>query len=168
MGKRNTSSKVICVRKFGWKRVARNIESFGWKLGDAEEHTEISEKHEHTFTLTDTGVTHEHHVQRETKVRIWLSFFRHNDQFANLKAIKPLEILFNLVFLIRRIIGFLLSLMAAACFLLVIFENAVGGNYEYSYPVVGVTFSALFVWIVLNFVEVLLAKIAQNKLKYKA
>ncbi len=166
------STMELSVRKFGWKRVAKNFCRFGWETVGAEERTEITETpcHDHKEYETQEAYVIEdvYYTKRETKVRVWLSFVRFPDRFANLGAIKPLELLFDLVFLVRRILGFLLPLAALAAAVMTVIENAGGGEYQYAFPLIGGVLAGAFVWLLLNVAEVVIARIASRILKVKA
>ena len=103
-------TKVLCVKKLGWKRIAHNVERFGWTLGEAEEETETTITTSYEGRVSGDNIYIEEKVSKSTKVRVWLSFHRYKSDFSNYYAVKPLEIIYNIAFLLRRILGFLLPI----------------------------------------------------------
>ena len=77
-------SKVLCVKKLGWRRIAKNMTRFGWTLADAEQHTTTTEETTYTGEVANNKVYITPHTKSSTKVRVWLSFYRNSDNFKNL------------------------------------------------------------------------------------
>lgn len=158
--------KVLCLKKFGWKRVAKNTMRFGWELDDATQETEITEKHtwEREYNPNTRKITETERVEKSSKIRIWLTFYRRPDAFTNLVAISPLEMLYTIFFWIRRIIGFILPLLTIA---FVVVAALGDGEELLNTPFGPLYFSALGIWVGLILLESILAHIAAKLLKRK-
>ena len=150
--------KTVAVRTFGWQRVARNFCRFGWELGDANTITEVRERTRYegrtygdTFTVTP-------HTTRRTKTRVHLSFARDTSAFPDYPRIIALELLFNILFLLRRIIGALLPWGLGITFLCLIL-NVTETN-DPTLPLL--VFAAFLVWVLLQFFEYFLSRVAQR------
>ena len=111
MARGNIQTKVLCVKKFGWQRIAKDRMCFGWELNNAEEHTETTSTVSYNVTEYSGKYEITPEVTHSTKVRIWLSFLRDRDRFENLGSIALIELFYKLVFaVIAAIIGFLAGL----------------------------------------------------------
>ena len=114
-------SKWVRVRPIGRKRVAQCIMRFGWNLDDATKRTQT--------TITDwyeEGTNNYVKTTSSTKRWVELSFYRDSRWFSNLAVLLIPELLFNIAFLLRRIIGFLLPLVIPAAILIIL----LGGGQE--------------------------------------
>ena len=163
---KKVQTKVLCLKKFGWKRIAKNTERFGWILDDATEEEEITETHtwEGEYNPSTNKITGRERVEKSSKIRIWLTFYRYPNTFTNLIAISPLEILYTICFWIRRIVGFILPLLTIALFVVA----AIGDGPELLETSFGpLYFSALGIWIALILLEGIFARIAAKILKRK-
>ena len=68
--------KVLCVKRFGWKRIAKNTQRFGWVLSDAEEETTVTETTTYEGKVVGDTLYVNPRTNRSSKVRVWLSFYR--------------------------------------------------------------------------------------------
>ncbi len=164
MGKVQT--KVLVLKKFGWKRIAKNTQRFGWTLDDATEEEEITETHtwEGEYLPSSNKFRARERVDKSSKIRIWLTFYRYPSAFSNLGAIAPIEALYTLFFWVRRIVGFFLPLLTVAVFIVA----AMGDGPELiESPFGPLYFSVFGVWIVLILLEGILSRIAAKILKRK-
>ena len=144
----------------------RNTKCFGWHLYDK---TDVEE----TTTLVDS-VDAEHmygdkwkftpHYNSETKYFLDVSFYRKSEWFKNLGGVKILEFFYNLIFLIRRIIGALLPAVFVIAMIFVI--TGTSGNDDTTSNLVGAIFGGTFMtWVLLMLLEDIFAMIARGILK---
>ena len=163
---KKVQTKVLCLKKFGWKRVANNTERFGWTLDDATEEEEVTETHtwEGEYNPSTNQYRARERVDRSSKVRIWLTFYRTPADFTNLIAISPIEMLYTICFWIRRIVGFILPLLTIA----LVVVASIGDGPELLETSFGpIYFSSLGIWVALILLEGIFARIAAKILKRK-
>lgn len=98
----------LTIKKFGWKRIAKNKQRFGWVLADAVKETTVTESTSYEGRVSGDNLYITPKTTSKSKIRINLSFVRDRNDFENLGSIKPIETVYNLIFLIRRILGFFL------------------------------------------------------------
>lgn len=159
-------TKTMKLKKLLSKRVIRNTKGFGWHLYDA---TDVSE----TTTWVDS-VEAENiydnkwkltpHYNSETKYFIMVTFYRKNEWFKNLRSVKVLEFFYNLIMILRRIIGALLPLMfVVAMGVTVAFSSQNNGEAASILATVfGISFSA---WLLFMLLEDIFSAIARGILK---
>ena len=156
-------TKYLTIKKFGWKRVAKNHERFGWYLDEAIKHTITTEETEYEGRVYDDRITITPHTKITKKTRMELSFHRDTNDIANMGQIFFIELLFNIVFLLRRIIGFILPWMLVP-FALVFLMGESGSELGTTMTsILGVAFLAWLGGIIL---EVIISKIGEKVLKY--
>lgn len=80
-------TKVLRLKRFGWKRIAKNVQRFGWTMSDAEEETTTTTETSYTGEIVNNKVYITPHKTSHTSIVVWLSFFRDKDKFYNLYAI---------------------------------------------------------------------------------
>lgn len=159
-------TKVLRVKPFGWKRIARNVQRFGWTAYDAEQHTTTTEETTYTGEVANNKVYITPHTKSSTKVRVWLSFYRNSDNFKNLYAIKPFELLYGIVFWIRRILGTLLPIATVIMFIFVMINQSTPNPTELE-GIFLCYLLALGAWIVGLIMESVVSRIAGKILKRK-
>lgn len=160
MGKIKT--KVLGIKRLGWKRVAKNVCRFGWHLSDAEEETITETETEYEGTITDDKIYIKPHTKTTTKTTVWLTFWRDSREFSNLAAIFPIEFIYNIIFLARRIVGFALPLYLGFCIICTAF--GFGSDIE---PLLSAGGFILAGWLALVALENIFAIIAKLILKRK-
>lgn len=159
-------TKSMRLKKLLSGRVIRNTKCFGWHLYDR---TDVEE----TTTWVDS-VDAEHmygdkwkftpHYNSETKYFIELSFYRKSEWFRNLGGVKILEFFYNLIFLIRRIIGALLPAAFVIAMILAITSSS--SNNDATGNLVGAIFGGTFMsWLLLIVLEDIFAVTARGILK---
>ena len=159
-------TKSMRLKKLLSGRVIRNTKCFGWHLYDK---TDVEE----TTTWVDS-VDAEHmygdkwkftpHYNSETKYFLDVSFYRKSEWFKNLGGVKILEFFYNLIFLIRRIIGALLPAVFVIAMIFVI--TGTSGNDDTTSNLVGAIFGGTFMtWVLLMLLEDIFAMIARGILK---
>ena len=164
--KKNMETKSMRLKKLLSGRVIRNTKCFGWHLYDK---TDVEE----TTTWVDS-VDAEHmygdkwkftpHYNSETKYFLDVSFYRKSEWFKNLGGVKILEFFYNLIFLIRRIIGALLPAVFVITMIFVI--TGTSGNDDTTSNLVGAIFGGTFMtWVLLMLLEDIFAMIARGILK---
>ena len=164
--KKNMETKSMRLKKLLSGRVIRNTKCFGWHLYDK---TDVEE----TTTWVDS-VDAEHmygdkwkftpHYNSETKYFLDVSFYRKSEWFRNLGGVKILEFFYNLIFLIRRIIGALLPPAFVIAMLFVIIGTS--SNDDPTGNLVGAIFGGAFMaWVLLILLEDIFAMIARGILK---
>ncbi len=164
---KNLQLKTLCLKKLGWKRVAKNQMRFGWDLYDGEEETTTTTTTTYETTFYEDKAYTEEHKDVHSKTRIWLYFQRHRDNYQNLLAILPLEIIYNICFYVRRIIGFFLI---PAFVIIIIASTVTSGSVmtEEESNIVSLWYSiAFFSWLILIAAENILSRIAGKILKPK-
>ncbi|MDE6850685.1 MAG: hypothetical protein K2J54_05090 [Clostridia bacterium] len=109
--------KVLCVKRFGWKRIAKNTQRFGWVLSDAEEETTVTETTTYEGKVVGDTLYVNPRTNRSSKVRVWLSFYRNMYIPA---GVRILEFFYNVFFLLRRILAFFLPLIAVGSLILML------------------------------------------------
>ena len=159
-------TKVLRVKPFGWKRIARNVQRFGWTAYDAEEETTTTTETSYTGEIVGNKVYITPHTKSSTKVRVWLSFYRNSDNFKNLYAIKPFELLYGIVFWIRRILGTLLPIATVIMFIFVMINQSTPNPTEME-SIFLYYLLALGIWVLGMVLEVIIARIANKILKCK-
>ncbi len=153
------------VRKFGWRRVAKNFMRLGWRLTDADEVTTYNTD----ITRTTYQIDGKDYVNEEAKTtskkRVELSFVRDSSWYTNLPAIFIFELLFTIIFNVRRIIGFFLPILGGIALLI----GAMGGSFKFgefdnTTPFL-IVFFIVIIWMVLMLLESLTAFIASKILR---
>lgn len=155
-------TKVLCVKRFGWKRIAKNTQRFGWILDSAEQETTVTEETTYEGSVVGDTVYINPRTHRTSKVRVWLSFYRYSSDYKNLSSIFFLEALYNLFFFIRRILAFFLPIVSVVA-LVVAFSG--GSDIVLKYG--GWLAAAFFVWLGMIIFEGILSRIARKILKNK-
>lgn len=156
-------TKVVAVRKFGWKRIAKNFCRFGWHLSDAEEERVTTYETTYEASVYDDKVYVKPHTTSNTKITMWLSFWRNSNEFTNLGAIWPLELIYNIIFLVRKIVAFFLPFVTIIMFLGMMLNFVDPENS----PLVKGWIIGFIGWIVLIILEGILARIAAAILKVR-
>lgn len=155
--------KSLTIKRFGWRRIAKNTARFGWSLSDAVEKIETTETTSYTGKINSNGdIEIEEHVDTSSKVTVHLSFIRDTRWFSNLHSVYPLEIFYNIVFTLRRIAAFFMPFVFGGLFLIAI----IGMKDILSEEGCGaLIFTILGSWTVSIFLETILARIAEGILK---
>lgn len=139
--------KDICVKKVGWRRIAKNTCKFGWLyLNPNSDSNEIQEP-----------------WSKKGKTKVKLCFARSDAaKQAQPKAVRVLETFYNIVFLLRRIAAFLLPIMFFCGIIVTVIKFEDGG----AETAAAFIFSNFIVWIACIIIENILASIAAKKLKH--
>lgn len=159
-------TKYVNVRKLGWRTVVRQRKRFGWELYDAEQETTTTTETTYEGTVSGDTVYIKPKTTTSTKTRVHLTFIRYPKQFKNLAVVRPIEWIYNLVFLLRRILGSLLYLATAAVFLAFFFLNTYMASKE-AEPIIIGFMAAWFVWMGLILCEVVFSLIGKAILRRK-
>ncbi len=157
-------TKTLCVKRFGWRRIARDRMCFGWQMTDAQEERTVTEKTTYEVDERIGGYTVTPRVSRSTKIRVWLSLCRRRSDFLNLGSIFVLELFYNIFFTVRRLLGLLLPLFALVTLVFALAETILTGGQVFLTLVYALLIS-LAVWAVLILLETVLARIALKILK---
>ncbi len=163
MARGNIQTKVLCVKKFGWQRIAKDRMCFGWELNNAEEHTETTSTVSYNVTEYSGKYEITPEVTHSTKVRIWLSFLRDRDRFENLGSIALIELFYKLVFTVRRILSLILPVFAVIAAIIGFLAGLEGGVHPIVLWFIGLTGA----WLLGIVLEVVLARIAAAILRRK-
>lgn len=156
--------KNLVLRKFGWKRICRNTQCFGWVLDSAYQNEETTIKTTYTGKFINDKIEIKENNQKSTKVRIHLSFYRDSSSYSNLNEIKLLEAIYNIFFFFRKILAFFLSIICVVAAIIFLLGHAYSLIYS---PFGRVLWLCIFIWLSLIIAENILAKIAFGKLKSK-
>lgn len=157
-------TKNLILKKFGWKRICKNTQMFGWILDDAYQHEETTVTTTYTGEIIDDKIEIKENTSSSTKITVHLSFYRDSSYYLNLNKIKILEFFYNLIFFFRRILAFFLPLMTAVAVIAFLLGQADFLLYS-SFGEIWML--AIFTWIGLIITENVLARIAYSKLKLK-
>ncbi len=160
----NVEWKHISIRRWGWKRVVKNTQRFGWELMDATERTTTTTKTSYEGKIvSDDKVEITPRTQTTTKKRVELSFARDRSYIQNIAPILLIELFYWLLFTVRRLFWWL---MAAAFFVTLAIMFISSGDETLIEP-----FSQLFaivfaVWLLARIVESILSWIAGKIIRY--
>ena len=152
--------KTLVVKRFGWRRICRNTQRFGWVLTDAEQHTETTTTTSYEGRVVGDRVYIDEHKTTSTKVSIHMSFYRDDDDYANLPAILPIEFFYKIAFFFRRIIGAILPFFTVLFVIFLLMGDDGSG-------MTGAWIGAMVAWIVLMIVENVLALWAYKVLRLR-
>ena len=155
-------SKFLTLRPFGWKRICKNTQRFGWELTDAKAHTTTETKTTYKETTYYDHVEITPETTTKTTKRIHLSFVRDTDRFENFASVRALEALYGIVYLFRTIANFATKVLWAIA-LVVAFMGEIGG--EFGIGLSQYAFAVLLIWLGLRLVENIIARIAYNRLQ---
>ncbi|MBQ8859552.1 MAG: hypothetical protein IJ012_07205 [Clostridia bacterium] len=151
--------------------MAKNIERFGWHLYNAEEHIETTTTDHYESDGSGRWIEGEFVREwkykgktTETKTRVYMDFCRNTAWYTNLPSVFLLEFLFNILVLVRRILGFLLLLFIPACILAIF----LGGGQVfaiYETPLPQLFAACFFGWLGLIIAEEIVSFSASKILK---
>lgn len=158
-------TKNLVIKRFGWKRVCKNTQRFGWILNDAIQHEETSVTTTYEGRISGDKIYFDEHKSSSTRITIHLSFYRSKDYFTNLPVIFPLELIYNIVFFIRRFIGFFLPLLTIGAVIVALMTESNAVN-EINF--ITIWMAVIFIWLGLVMLESILAIIASKILKFKS
>ena len=141
----NGDSKDIKVNKIGWKRIAKNTCCFGWMYVNPEPYDDSDE------------IIAPYAKKGKTKVE--LLFVRADAVKASNSAIQGLETFYNILFLIRRILAFLLPILLVVGVVLAVLNgsDAIGGP-------IALCLVPFLLWLACIIGENMLARSAKAKL----
>lgn len=161
-------TKYISVKKMGWKRIARNVQRFGWVLDDAEEEVIINRSRSYEGNVYDDKVYIKENVKEKRKVLIHLSFHRDGNDFENLNSISIIEIFYNIIYFIRKILAWILPIFSIVVFVIMLLgqSDELFGN-GYLAPMGTYYVLCLIFWGVGILTENILANVASSILRYK-
>ena len=160
----STQRKTVTWGKFGWKRVCKNTMRFGWESLENVEHTETTYTTNYEGEVVNDKVYIHENTSSSTKTRIHMSFIRDISQIANYHTIFILELIYNIFFLIHKIVAFLLPLWTAAFFILMLVPDK---DFMFTNEFMTVFFGFYFFWIFLIIIENVIARIASNVIRYE-
>lgn len=150
-------SKVICIKRFAWQRVAREFSRLGWDIVNAEQET--STTYTHHYDVYEDGTTIHTGTDKSSKVRIWLSMVRDRDWYVNGNKIIAIDIFFSIFFLLRRVMGALTPIAAIPFVILLLIGF---GTTEVGQVFMALFFSFLGSWILLQILEFVFSVIGGN------
>ena len=151
------STKVLCVKRFGWKRIAKNTQRFGWILSDAEEETTVTETTTYEGNVVGDTLYINPRTNRSSKVRVWLTFYRNIYVPA---GVRVLEFFYSLIFLLRRILAFFLPIIGVCALIVFLMGH---GDILLTYPTIFIL--PLLLWLSFIILEGILARIARAILR---
>ena len=102
--------KVVQVNPWGWRRIAKNFCRFGWELSEAEKQTTTSTEH---YVDSDGNIKE----KKSSSSKVMLTFIRYPAKFNsnNLLKAMPIEAIYNICFLVRKIAAWVLPILVAFC-----------------------------------------------------
>lgn len=158
--------KTVTWGRLGWKRVCKNTMRFGWDSESNVEHTETTYTTSYEGEVVNDKVYLHENTKESTKTTMYMYFTRNTDQFVNLPQIFVLELLYNILLFIHKIVKFLIPLIVAGFFILLLtpFKDILYNNMEITAAIFGV----FVAWGILIILENILARIACKILKVRA
>lgn len=162
-------TKEVYVKKFGYERIVKNFQKFGWTVNDIIEEITTTTERSYEGEIKDNKVYLKENVKTSSKVLINISMYRDTEDFVNLKSIKLLELVFNIFYLIRKLIAWILPLFSGVMLLVALTGNSdlLFEAAEDELSIGGIWSLVLFSWLGLILIENLLASIAGKCLIYK-
>lgn len=157
------SKKELTISRWGWKRVAKNTEKFGWVLEDVWKSTKTTEKTSYDVWSDGNTVHVDEHTSKSKFIRMELTFSRDDSRFVNLRSIFWLELLYNIFFTIRRFLGGILYIFNILMLISLILQVPD----VLTTPIGMIWWISLIIWAILIVLEGVLARIADNRLIYK-
>ncbi len=154
-------TKTLRIKKLGWRRIAKNTQKFGWILDDAEEEVTIERSRSYEGRVYNDTLYVDEKVKEKKKVVMVLSFHRDTSEFANYRKISIIEVFYNIIFLIRRIIGIVLPILTIIVFIFALMGGTDQLPNEGSFYL-----TILFIWFFGIISENILASIFGHCLKY--
>ena len=162
--------KELTVKNFGYMRIVKNFQKFGWNVYSVVRETTIESSTEYKGKVYEDGTIHikpETTEKRTILIRIKMN--RDENNFINLSKIYFLELLYNLIFLLRRLISIYLPVFSGICLIFVL----IGSGDDFFLPEgefygIGKAWMlSFFFWIGFIILENILANIAYKILKYR-
>ena len=163
----NVQYKSLSIPKFGWKRVAKNFMKFGWELNDATQVTTTTRTTEYSGEVRGDNIYITPHTTSSSKIHMELKLVRQRDRFSNLLAIAPLETIYNIIFLIRRLLGFLLKVAGPVWLVGLLFGSSFMTD-DFRQTVMLAYMIPAFVWLFSMLIENILAFISSKILSLKS
>lgn len=153
--------KQLTIKKLGWKRIAKNVQRFGWVLYDATEHTTITEETTYEGRISGDTLYINPRTNRKSYTRVWLTFYRALVVSSN---VKTLEFFYNVIYFLRKIFAFCLPILWIGT--LIMWITAGTGNFaEYFYGFLRLAIGCSVSWILGIILEGVLSRIAGLALK---
>ena len=160
----NVEWKHLSIRRWGWKRVVKNTERFGWELMDATERTTTTTKTSYEGRVVgDDKVEITPRTQTTTKKRVELSFARDRSYIQNVAPILMLEIFYWILFTIRRIFWLL---MAIAFFVTLAIMLISSGDETLIEPFTKLFGIVLIIWLLARIAEGVISRIAGKIIRF--
>lgn len=153
-------SKVICVKRLGWKRIAREFARLGWDIRDAEQ--EITTTYTHHYDLSSDGKELHVHTTQSDRVRVYISMVRDLNWYKAGHKIHVIDIFFSLFFFFRRITGFLAPLSSIPVIILALLGE---GGSQTAYVFWVLFFSLAGSWLLLLILEIVFSFIGASILR---
>lgn len=162
--------KELIVKNFGYMRIVKNFQKFGWNVYSVVRETTIKKTTEYEAKVDYNGNPYIDTNEKEEKsVLIRIKMNRDENHFINLSKIYFLELLYNLIFLLRRLISIYLPVFSGICLVFVL----IGSGDDFFLPEgefygIGKAWMlSFFFWIGFIILENILANIAYKILKYR-
>lgn len=155
----------VSIKKIGWRRVAKNFMRFGWDLTSAEQETTTTYDVKYEGKIINDKIEIQDKTEEHTKVRVNLSFYRRKTDYKNLAAVMPIELVYNICFYARRLIGFVLPFYGLILFIMMM--AGMSGDAELLNTVGMPCLALLFVWAGLIILEGVFSRIAGKILGIK-
>ena len=159
-------NKIVKVSRFGYNRIVSNFQKFGWEMDSVTEMTKTSTRttYEGRVIGDEVHIEERNHVKK--KVFVEIDMHRDEDSFLNLKAIKVLELFFNIIYLLRRLLALVLPIVSVVLGIVVLLGNGdlLFEAEEGELPIGLYWILGLFGWVVLIIIENILASIASKNL----
>ncbi|MBO4666587.1 MAG: hypothetical protein J5666_00465 [Bacilli bacterium] len=152
-----TKIKVLCIRRLGWQSVANEFIRLGWHIGSAEEETTTT--YTDHYNVYESGRREYTGTTTSSKVRIWLTMSRDRDWYVNGNKIIPIDILFSIVFLLRRIFAWLAPISSIPFIIVLLLGQAGNDEYKALWVLFLVVF---FIWLGLRILESVLSHIGKR------
>lgn len=101
-----TKQKRLVLKPRGWRRVVRNIQRFGWEVDSARDLTSVSTTTNYSAKyVSDDTIEVSSHDSNSYHRRIIVDLHRNELEIPGIEKIKQLELLYNVFYIIRKILG---------------------------------------------------------------
>ena len=154
-----TRYKTLYIKRFGWKRIAREFQRMGWKLNDAYEHTNTT--YTDHYDVYEDGHREYTGTTTNTKISISLHMSRDLDWYENGHKIHVIDVFFSLFFVIRRLLGTIMPINIV----IFIISLIAGGDFYNTY--FGIFFAILGSYLGFLLLEIIFSFIGKAILKGK-
>lgn len=148
--------KLLQIGRFGWKRIAKNTQCFGWKLDKVTKVTSTTKTRTYEGKIhDDNSITVNSHDSYSTSKWMELKFSRDESLLANRDKVLQIEWFYNIVYKIRQIS----LILFVVTFVLSVVISLFGIDIT---VMSGINMIIMFIWLGLRIAENAMAKSASK------